>query len=297
MSLKWDYGFDFVGYWLGSESVKTCSMGARGLWTGLFSIMSSHDGILPDYLFTLDDGCIRLTKACLSLLHYEGDLADLWMKEIQDAEVVLVSGGRVVCVEIVKAVDLSRKRSAAGRMGADVKYASGDGVEGVSDLFGGGAKLSVECPQEEIIGLYHEILPMMSSILVSRWKGSRTSAFLNTRWAEGLSSKDKEFSYKTQAEGLEWWRNLFVRVSKSNWLTGRDPNAGGWKANLQWIVRPENFTKILMGSFDQSAPVNGGKHRIHQPPTDITKPGVFEEHDEFIAEIKRKFDKEGRRVA
>ncbi|MDE4918578.1 hypothetical protein ACUXAV_000677 [Cupriavidus metallidurans] len=90
-----------------------------------------------------------------------------------------------------------------------------------------------ECPHQEIIALYHEILPMCPSI--RGWAGTRQTN-LRARWNED-----------PKRQSLEYWRNFFTYVSQSDFLTGKAKTQEGRKpflASLDWIVKSENFTKI-----------------------------------------------------
>ena len=95
------------------------------------------------------------------------------------------------------------------------------------------------CPHQEIIKLYRKHLPMCSEIV--SWKGTRARN-LTARWRE-----DKE------RQSLDWWDDLFSQVAQSKFLTGRITGKGGrsFFANLDWIVKPENLTKILEGRYHE----------------------------------------------
>lgn len=110
------------------------------------------------------------------------------------------------------------------------------------DLFvveGGGKSVAPSgCPHQEIIALYHELLPMCPSI--REWKGTR-QVNLRTRWAEDKKRQD-----------MGYWRKLFTYIGQSEFLTGRARAPEGRKpfiASLDWIVKAENFTKIREGRY------------------------------------------------
>ncbi|QYY30260.1 hypothetical protein K2O51_23095 [Cupriavidus pinatubonensis] len=111
-----------------------------------------------------------------------------------------------------------------------------------ADLFvveGGGKPASrPACPHQEIIALYHELLPMCSAI--REWSGTR-QVNLRTRWNEDKKRQD-----------LGYWRKLFTYIGQSEFLTGRARTPEGRKpfiASLDWIVKAENFTKIREGRY------------------------------------------------
>ena len=51
--------------------------------------------------------------------------------------------------------------------------------------------------------------------------------------------------------GKEGLTELFQKTSASYFLCGKK---GGWKASFDWIMKPENLTKIIEGNFDNAKP-------------------------------------------
>ena len=107
---------------------------------------------------------------------------------------------------------------------------------------------AVRCPHQEIIKIYHETLPELPQIKV--WKDSERAEMLKTRWRERM----KAGKYTTVEEGLVYWRRLFQHIHETcDWLMGRISGHDGraFKADLAWMVRPENFAKIIEGKYDR----------------------------------------------
>ncbi|RLA93087.1 MAG: hypothetical protein DRG83_21535, partial [Deltaproteobacteria bacterium] len=101
-----------------------------------------------------------------------------------------------------------------------------------------GKKQPPPCPHKEIIELYHEILPELPRVM--GWKGTREQ-YLRTRWREDPQRQD-----------LGWWREFFQKVRESDFLMGRVPPRNGdrpFMADLEWLVRPNNFLKVLEGRY------------------------------------------------
>lgn len=48
----------------------------------------------------------------------------------------------------------------------------------------------------------------------------------------------------------EDWQEVMKRIRSSPFLTGQSDR--GWKANFDWLLRPETVTKILEGQYDSS---------------------------------------------
>ena len=69
-----------------------------------------------------------------------------------------------------------------------------------------------------------------------------------------------------QAVGQEKITELFRKAEASDFLTKR--NSTGWKAGFDWLMKPENYTKVLEGNYDnrnsaqavQTDYTNGGLH-------------------------------------
>lgn len=51
------------------------------------------------------------------------------------------------------------------------------------------------------------------------------------------------------------FRELFQKVEQSDFLSGR-AGSSGWRCSFEWMLKPENLSKILAGNYDnkQSAP-------------------------------------------
>lgn len=100
------------------------------------------------------------------------------------------------------------------------------------------------CPHQEIIKLYHETLPMCPQ--VREWHEARRK-YLKNRWAK---NKNRQH--------LDWWKKFFEYVAESKFLIGEAKNREGMPAfiaDLEWLIRPTNFTKVIEGKYHQ-----GKKH-------------------------------------
>jgi uncharacterized protein YdaU (DUF1376 family) len=93
------------------------------------------------------------------------------------------------------------------------------------------------CPHAEIVALYHELLPASPRMKV--WDGTR-QANLRARWRED-----------SKRQSLDYWRRFFAHVAASPFLTGQ-VTSGDRKpffAALDWLVKPENFAKVIEGRY------------------------------------------------
>lgn len=99
---------------------------------------------------------------------------------------------------------------------------------------GSDSKLS-PCPHEQIIALYHKLLPMCPRVV--KWHRTRAS-HLKARWVEHPD--------------IKWWERFFAYVSKSKFLTGQaEPSKDRepFFATLEWLVRESNFAKVIEGIY------------------------------------------------
>ena len=88
------------------------------------------------------------------------------------------------------------------------------------------------CPHQAIIDLYHETIPELPPVIPSRWRGSRSETYLRARWREDERHRS-----------LDFWRRLFGAVRGCPQWMGE--NGIDWKADLHWIIKRENFDKVL----------------------------------------------------
>lgn len=102
------------------------------------------------------------------------------------------------------------------------------------------------CPIEEIVALYHELLPELPKFLV---RNDTRDGYIRSRWREFYAAGD----FKTKPEGLACFRFLFFeKVKPSRFLTGRAEPGRGHKpftADLEWLMRPTNFAKVIEGKY------------------------------------------------
>lgn len=94
-----------------------------------------------------------------------------------------------------------------------------------------------DCPHQDIIILFEKNLPM--GVQPLSWDGARATT-LKTRWRE-----DKK------RQSLEWWGKFFVYISTSDFLTGKvsSKDRKPFEISLPWIIKPENFNKIIEGVY------------------------------------------------
>lgn len=91
--------------------------------------------------------------------------------------------------------------------------------------------------------------------------------------------RKKAIQSVVSAVGQEKLAELFRKAEASDFLTKR--NSTGWKAGFDWLLKPENYTKVLEGNYDNRKPA--------KPPepaqTDYTSGGKYQNVLEMTGDI------------
>lgn len=95
-----------------------------------------------------------------------------------------------------------------------------------------------EPPHGEIIQVFGEELPMARQ--PRGWNDAR-KALLRARWFED-----------EKRQTVEWWREFFRYIAKSDFLCGRNntPGRAPFVLSLDWLCNSTNFLKVLEGSYE-----------------------------------------------
>ena len=114
------------------------------------------------------------------------------------------------------------------------------------ELEGRRKRTVVACPVARIADLWDEVLPELSSPVL--WTDARR-AHVSSRWREMAVHN----GWKTQDEGIEWFRRTFVAIRGSPFLMGKTPprekGKRPFKLTLDWMFGPQNFVKIVEGRY------------------------------------------------
>lgn len=98
---------------------------------------------------------------------------------------------------------------------------------------------AAHCPVQAIIGLFREKCP---SLVQPRIVTDATSSQIAARWRQ---------SEKHQT--LDFWTQFFEFCEANHFLAGRvtpPPGRKAFRAGLDWIVKANNFAKIVNGNYD-----------------------------------------------
>src|SRR5690606_26618757 len=104
------------------------------------------------------------------------------------------------------------------------------------------------CPHLKVLASFREALPTLAQPKPELWDGKAADA-LRARWKWLLTARRSDGSRyaSDEAEALAWFGRFFNYVSASDFLMGR---SGDFKCTLQWLVKAENFAKVVQGNYE-----------------------------------------------
>lgn len=105
-----------------------------------------------------------------------------------------------------------------------------------------------ECPHQEILQLWAEVMPDLPQHDPTLWPNSSRSANLRSRWRTTAAAK----GWKTKEEGMEYLRKLFLWCRNSPFLMGKvqaQKDRRTFELELSWLVNATNWTKVHEGKF------------------------------------------------
>jgi len=87
-------------------------------------------------------------------------------------------------------------------------------------------------PYEKIVGTYNSHCQSLTKVV--KLTDARKKS-MRARWNENQAYQCAQF-----------WIDFFTQVNQSSFLTGKDTK---WKADFDWLMKPNNFTKVLEGGY------------------------------------------------
>jgi hypothetical protein len=104
-----------------------------------------------------------------------------------------------------------------------------------------------DCKHTEVISLYHQHLPTLRKVEV--WNAAR-QGYLRQRWRE-VAMELVQTKAIDANDVLAWWADFFRHIGQSKFLTGKVNSKDGrsFAADLEWILKPSNFAKIIEGKY------------------------------------------------
>ena len=104
-------------------------------------------------------------------------------------------------------------------------------------------KTKTAAPVAEIVKAYNAVLGevMPKAVELTDYRKREITA----RWKQLLGSLNPrgKIRYSGVEDGLHYWRGLFAKaLENSHWCGDNDRN---WRADLDWFMKPRNFTKLV----------------------------------------------------
>ena len=104
-------------------------------------------------------------------------------------------------------------------------------------------KIKTAAPVAEIVKAYNAVLGevMPKAVELTDYRKREITA----RWKQLLGSLNPrgKIRYSGVEDGLHYWRGLFAKaLENSHWCGDNDRN---WRADLDWFMKPRNFTKLV----------------------------------------------------
>jgi hypothetical protein len=129
------------------------------------------------------------------------------------------------------------------------KERKGKEMEGNGDICPPVGELP-SCNHQEVINLYHKHLPTLRRVEV--WNETR-KGYLRQRWREVADELSKTKVVEA-SDILGWFAEFFDHIGTSKFLMGKVNSKDGrsFYADLEWILKPSNFAKIVEGKYHGS---------------------------------------------
>ncbi len=109
-------------------------------------------------------------------------------------------------------------------------------------------------PLKQLVGLCAMTCPTLPKTRFELFRESAGGEAMRQRWKWLLSKEavreDNTRYATTPAEAVAWFKAFFENVDRSDFLSGR---SGTWKADLGWLMKRENFMKVVQGNYVNKA--------------------------------------------
>lgn len=105
------------------------------------------------------------------------------------------------------------------------------------------------CPVKEIVAMYHDILPEHPRVEIIN---AQRRGAINARWAD-IGNRLKERGSEDSREiRLEYMRQVFLKASRSSFLTGRVTGHDGrtYMVTFDKLMSPSGFIGVIEGRYN-----------------------------------------------
>ncbi len=248
----------YVDDLMNNNKLKMCSMESHGLLLSIMCVMHKEDDygkILLKQKFKQSNNQVenfanQLAK--LTAFDFANIVAPL--QELIDEKVLLIDGDIILSKRMVKDAELSLKRSKAGKKGgvsthkkskdfdkdfAKAKNEANTVIENVNEIVIENENI---IEPKKVVDLYHQFCKNLPKVKVLSDTRKRT------------------IKLRLSQHGLNKINQVFQLAGQSDFMNGS--NKEGWTATFDWIMKTNNFIKVLEGNFDNKNSNNSGFKKI-----------------------------------
>lgn len=105
------------------------------------------------------------------------------------------------------------------------------------------------CPVKEIVAMYHDILPEHPRVEIIN---AQRRGAINARWADVGNRLKEKGSEDSREIRLEYMRQVFLKASRSSFLTGHVAGRDGkpYMVTLDKLMSPSGFIGVIEGRYN-----------------------------------------------
>lgn len=114
--------------------------------------------------------------------------------------------------------------------------------------------LSAKCPTEQIIDLYHQILPELPSVRLVTEKRKKA---IRSFWQFVITSKRSDGTPRAENEdqAIDWIKAYFDRARKNDFLMGKKGRVGehsNWQCDLDYLLTDKGRIQVIEKTAEES---------------------------------------------
>jgi len=116
-----------------------------------------------------------------------------------------------------------------------------------------GSNQKPQCPADELVRLYHELMPLNPAVKGLNDARRKT---IRARWKEAGLLTCRPFGYSNREDGLKAWHSFFEVCAESEFLTGRvapQPGKPPFLADIDFLMSPSGFAKCLENKYHRES--------------------------------------------
>jgi hypothetical protein len=111
-----------------------------------------------------------------------------------------------------------------------------------------------DCPSQQFVALYHEVLPELPSVRVIKANSTRAKRIVSFwRWILTSTKTDGARRATNAEEALAWLRGYFERARQNDFLMGRTRRSeahAGWECDLDFLLTEKGMKHVIERTKD-----------------------------------------------